>query len=164
MQRRLDDLRIQNPCPKKWDQLEGDGVRRYCEVCDLHVTNLSGLTRGTAEDFLERAAGRTCVTWVPDAAGRPRTLDGPVERPGFLRVAAALAAALVPFLAACREQAPAPGALGKPVECVPSTTDPGESPCDPGALTIDDGDRILGEMIMGGIALPEPPSGDEGAR
>ena len=33
--------KIQNPCPKQWDKLQGDAKTRYCESCQHQVHNFS---------------------------------------------------------------------------------------------------------------------------
>ena len=111
MNRPLNELEIANPCPKSWGELTGDGTRRYCDACELHVTNLSAMRRSAAQEFLDRAMGRTCVTYVPDETGAPRFAPEPAVAPGIRRGwiragwlrAAGFLFGLVPLLAGCRE-------------------------------------------------------------
>lgn len=56
-ERDLDRLELKNPCPKRWTELEGDGPRRFCGECRLHVTHLSLLTRARAQEVLDGAEG-----------------------------------------------------------------------------------------------------------
>lgn len=72
---RLERISVDAPCPKRWAELEGDEARRYCSSCELHVTNLSALTREEGEAFLAGSDGRVCVTYVPDAEGRVTPVD-----------------------------------------------------------------------------------------
>jgi len=54
--------RIENPCPKKWDSLEGTGFKRFCGDCQLHVHNLSEMPARERSDFL-KAAGHKCIAY-----------------------------------------------------------------------------------------------------
>jgi len=104
-ERDLDRLELKNPCPKRWTELEGDGPRRFCGECRLHVTHLSLLTRARAQEVLDGAEGRTCLAWETLPGGGIR-FAGPGRRgtgAGWLRRAASLLFGLLPFLAGCRE-------------------------------------------------------------
>lgn len=50
---------IKAPCPKKWDELDGDAKRRFCSECQLHVHNLSEMSARERSDFLQ-APGHKC--------------------------------------------------------------------------------------------------------
>jgi hypothetical protein len=60
---------IEKPCPVSWDKMEGDEKRRYCEVCRLHVHNLSEMSLKEQRDLLSQNQERVCVSYVakPDA-------------------------------------------------------------------------------------------------
>ena len=153
---RLEGVSIERPCSKRWSELVGDGRRRFCSECSLHVTNLSSMTRGEAEGFLAQGQGRVCVTYVPDAKGAVSVRGAARARRGFARHLAAAASFLVGLLfllPGCRPGAEAPDT---------STPDPDDARPDDGRLmgkvradpvcAVDDDDR----MIMGEMALPEP--------
>ena len=70
----LETLTIQEPCSLRWEQLEGDGSRRFCGQCARHVHDLSAMTAPEAEALLEASRGeRLCVTYVHGPDGLPRT-------------------------------------------------------------------------------------------
>jgi len=97
-------LRIGTPCPRQWEEMSGDAKQRYCGECQLHVHNLSAMSRGERERFVSGAKGqeRVCVTYDlrPDGSMIThsfwRGLFGPVQRLQFAAVA--VLAGLVPFL------------------------------------------------------------------
>ena len=74
----LGNVRVASPCPANWDEMIGDGRRRYCGDCKLNVYNLSGMTRNNAEDLLRRSEGRLCVRYFRRADGTILTHDCPV--------------------------------------------------------------------------------------
>ena len=41
----LDRVRVASPCDADWNEMTGDAHRRHCAQCDLHVYDLSALTR-----------------------------------------------------------------------------------------------------------------------
>jgi hypothetical protein len=60
----LDRVAVVGPCSKRWEELEGDGAKRYCETCELHVLDLSSLSRRRAETVLRERDGRLCVRYL----------------------------------------------------------------------------------------------------
>ncbi len=77
----LDQIRIASPCDVPWDAMKGDDRRRYCDRCELHVHNISAMTRAEAEAFLQSAlsaGGRVCGTFYRRADGTILTQDCPV--------------------------------------------------------------------------------------
>lgn len=68
----LSTLRISEPCHAEWAVMDGDLRSRHCAACDLHVTDLSQLTRAEAEALLttRTPGGRVCVRYTVDAAGK----------------------------------------------------------------------------------------------
>jgi hypothetical protein len=72
MPRRL-RLPIADPCHEDWDAMQGEGARRFCDVCQTNVTNLSEMSEAQAGRFLGRKAGtNVCVRYRSDAAGNVR--------------------------------------------------------------------------------------------
>lgn len=65
----LSDLRIPVPCPMRWGELQGDGRKRFCSSCSLHVHDTAQLTRSEARELLDEAAGRVCLRIEYDASG-----------------------------------------------------------------------------------------------
>jgi hypothetical protein len=86
--------------------MTGDAKRRFCEDCQLHVHDLSAMSRRESDHFIAESAGKDCITYQlrPDGTMVTpsfwRTLIAPLERVRFAGVA--VFAVLLPFLfAAC---------------------------------------------------------------
>jgi len=163
---------IASPCPKRWDELDGDERKRFCSQCTLHVHNLSAMRREEAEAFLEdraREGERVCVTYRQRGDGTVVTAP-PVQGlqvrrwSRLLGAAASLLFGLFPFLASCR---PSEGPRDDASTAVDTPDDGGKGDC---------GIEMLGEVVlpdvepqpageeeahevMGLIALPLPPEG-----
>lgn len=98
----LEVLRVASPCPARWDEMKGDDRVRYCGECQLHVYNISGLSRDEAQQLVSQREGRLCIRMLQRADGTVITRDCPVGlralRLRAIKLAAgtcALAAALV---------------------------------------------------------------------
>lgn len=57
--------------------MTGDDRSRHCALCKHNVYNLSDMTRDEAEDFLQRAEGRTCIRYYQREDGKIMTKDCP---------------------------------------------------------------------------------------
>lgn len=79
----LNNLKIASPCAADWNEMVGDGRKRFCGDCKLNVYNLSGMTKNEAEELLENSEGRLCVRFYQRADGTVLTEDCPV---GWARV------------------------------------------------------------------------------
>jgi len=103
----VQNLRVGTPCPMKWDDLEGQGAKRWCGECRLNVFDFSQMTGGEIGDLVANTEGRLCGRMVRRGDGTVVTKDcGPVRstRRRLGRVAALLAATLAPFgLVACTQ-------------------------------------------------------------
>src|SRR6266550_410299 len=75
--RSLDRIRIESPCQSDWDKMIGNDKVRFCEHCNLHVSNLSALTRASAMRLVARSRGRLCVRYVPRRDGSVTTKETP---------------------------------------------------------------------------------------
>jgi hypothetical protein len=53
-------LKVVSPCPVSWESLEGEGSVRYCNKCNLHVTDLSDMPEACAIELVraKRASGQ----------------------------------------------------------------------------------------------------------
>lgn len=87
----LDVIQIASPCSASWDAMSGDQVRRFCGECQLHVHNLSEMSRREAEALVSGvvastsissgggsggiSGGRVCVQMQRGADGRIVTRD-----------------------------------------------------------------------------------------
>jgi len=74
----LNNIQIASPCPADWNEMYGDGRKRFCGDCKLNVYNLSGMTRDEAEALVMNAEGRLCVRFYKRADGSVITEDCPV--------------------------------------------------------------------------------------
>src|ERR1051325_11685319 len=90
----LDRIRIASPCPISWEQMSGDDRLRFCTECELHVYNISELTRAEAETLIAGAAGRLCARIYRRADGTVITRDCPVGLRAIRRRAARSATAV----------------------------------------------------------------------
>lgn len=82
--RSFDRLTIPTPCEADWDSMIGNDQVRFCEHCDLHVTDLSAMTRPAAMRLVARSQGRLCVrfTQLPDGSVLTRTVPKHLYRIG----------------------------------------------------------------------------------
>src|SRR5882724_630980 len=75
--RSFDRITIPAPCDADWDTMIGNDQVRFCEHCNLHVTDLSSMTRPAAMRLVARSQGRLCVRYVQRANGDILTKDIP---------------------------------------------------------------------------------------
>lgn len=57
----LEVLTIPEPCPVPWDEMAGDGERRFCDRCEAVVHDLEALGPRAANELLATEAGELCV-------------------------------------------------------------------------------------------------------
>ena len=99
----LDGVRVAAPCPADWNRMVGDERMRYCGQCNLHVYNLSGMTRKEAESLIANAEGRLCLRFYRRADGTVLTRNCPVGlralKRRVARIASAMLSAVLGFLA-----------------------------------------------------------------
>ena len=81
----LEQISINKPCPKSWDEMKGDDRVRYCSHCCLNVYNLSGMSRKEGEKLINEQEGRLCVRMYRRDDGLVVTSD--CERIRFQRTA-----------------------------------------------------------------------------
>ena len=75
--RSFDRMIIPAPCEADWDSMFGNDRVRFCEHCNLHVTNLSTLTRQEAVRLVARSEGRLCIRFIRRADGSVLTKHVP---------------------------------------------------------------------------------------
>lgn len=90
--RTLDRLTISQPCTADWDSMAGNDQVRFCEHCNLHVNDLSRMTRSEAMRLVAESRGRLCVRYVRLPNGRTVTSDLPAKLYGIGRRASRIAA------------------------------------------------------------------------
>ena len=59
--RSFDRMFIAAPCDADWDSMIGNNRVRFCKHCNLHVTNLSGITQPEALRLVAQSEGRLCL-------------------------------------------------------------------------------------------------------
>ena len=108
---------IKTPCSRLWQNMDGDSKTRFCDHCQLHVQNLSAMSKRDVARTLARSQHEhVCVTYVRRGDGSLVTrwdaicdsLFGPLRR-GF---AWALAACIPIVLSACQTQSQLTGRVG----------------------------------------------------
>jgi hypothetical protein len=99
----LENVRVAAPCPADWGKMVGDERVRFCAQCELHVYNLSGMTRREAEALVAGTEGRLCVRFYRRADGTILTRNCPTGlraiRRRVSRVAGAALSAALGFFA-----------------------------------------------------------------
>jgi len=109
MKTQLPPLKIGTPCPKRWEEMSGNGMRRFCEHCELHVHNLSAMPNGERERFVEESQGRACIAYELRKDG---TMVTPTLWQRTRWIGVTLLATLFPFVfTACASRK---AMLGKP--------------------------------------------------
>lgn len=88
----LSNLTIPSPCNADWNSMTGNDQVRFCEHCNLHVHNLSEITRSQAQRLINKSNGRLCVRYHRDPNGGPCTLPLPQKLHRIARRASRLAA------------------------------------------------------------------------
>ena len=139
MKRIKPPLHIAKPCPKRWDELQGDDRKRFCGECQLHVHNLSAMPVRERNEFVAQSGGRLCIAYVQ----RP---DGSMVTPStwafwrkiFAPIRWALASALAMLLPGCASRATLgrPSTVGKPGPSCPTHQQKNVRANDAGAMTL----------------------------
>lgn len=78
----LDNIMIAAPCTADWNSMEGDDKVRFCNLCELNVFNLSGMSDKDAEALLRSKSAdpssRLCIALYRRADGTIITDNCPV--------------------------------------------------------------------------------------
>lgn len=163
----LDHVRIAAPCPADWERMVGDERARYCGQCNLHVYNLSGMTKRQAETLITNTEGRLCIRFFRRADGTILTRNCPIGlRALKRRVSRTLNAALSAVLSffagfgLVQNLKPAPeihvmGAIASPVVQGDMAIPPSHIPFEPIAVAgqLEMGEPYLGAPEVGKIAV-----------
>jgi len=91
----IDRLRVAAPCPMNWEEMRGDDRARFCEQCNLHVYNISELTRREVEGLIAKTEGRVCGRLYRRADGTVLTKDCPVGLRAIRRRVSRMAGATI---------------------------------------------------------------------
>src|ERR1041385_2964046 len=71
----LKTITVPSPCTADWNSMRGNDQVRFCDHCQLHVHNVSQMTRAQAELLVARSNGKLCVRYVRDPNGSVITID-----------------------------------------------------------------------------------------
>ena len=88
-------MRIASPCPMNWDGMKGDNRARFCDLCSLHVYNISEMTRREVETLIAETEGRICARLFKRADGTVLTKDCTVGLRAIRRRVSRVAGAVV---------------------------------------------------------------------
>jgi ankyrin repeat protein len=64
-------IKIESPCDADWDSMRGNDRIRFCEHCNLHVNNLSKMSRSQVMRLVKESNGRLCVRFTLPVKPRP---------------------------------------------------------------------------------------------
>jgi hypothetical protein len=127
----LNNLRIASPCPASWEAMRGDDRVRFCDACEKHVYNISGLTVDAAVALVRESEGPVCVRLYRRKDGTILTADCPVGlRAAVRRRLVRLAAAAVVMFATLRSGIWLFAQAGPRVSIPPPPTGPGVTVAD----------------------------------
>jgi ankyrin repeat protein len=154
----FDRITIAAPCDADWETMIGNDQVRFCEHCQLHVTNLSSMTQAQAMSLVAQSRGRLCVRYLQRANGEilmkqlPQKLHYISRR--VTRVAAGAFSAALSVASAAAQTKPDPNSALRPGPPVVSAT--AQSP---GTGTSDSQSKPeTGEVrpLMGVMAMRRP--------
>lgn len=95
----INKLRVASPCSVGWETMSGDERSRHCNLCQLNVYNIAGMTSGEVRNLIETGEGRVCIRLYKRADGSVLTKDCPVSFRAYQkRVARFAGAALATIL------------------------------------------------------------------
>lgn len=154
----LNRVVIAAPCPISWEQMPGDERVRFCSSCSKNVYNLSDMTAGEAQTFLEENGTSQCVRLYRRADGKVMTDNCPVglralrNRARMIyKLIAGAAASILAFVPSSKGGAYAQSAEIKneePIAVDGKPSIPHNTPSGPRPV-----------MTGGAIALPPPGNG-----
>jgi hypothetical protein len=155
-------LRIQSPCPKRWEELFGAGSRRFCSECKLHVHDATQLTSTEARALVADATARVCMKMEYDASGAPVFRDSATrkgEEGRVMRAARWAMTAAAGVLAACQggSSTASSSTPSSPAGVAPTTTAMGKIAAPQlGGVEVPPPPRI--EMLGEAVAIDPPPA------
>lgn len=164
---RLDNMRVASPCRVGWEQMSGDDRVRLCQLCDLHVYDISRMTRGEAESLIANSEGRICARLFRRADGTIITRDCPVGlraiRRRVAKTAGAVFAAIMTLCASVAGQKPSKKNKNSCVPNIKITRKVSDSQAEAGIIAL----KILdvnGAVVAGAeVTIKESTEKPEGA-
>lgn len=89
----LDKVRIASLCNVSWESMSGSDRARFCSQCELHVYDISHLSRKEAVALIASTQGRICARIYRRSDGTILTRDCPVGLRALRRRASRIATA-----------------------------------------------------------------------
>jgi len=74
----LNRIRVASPCPANWEEMSGSDRVRFCRSCNLHVYDISRMSRRAAVRLIASTEGRLCIRMHRRADGTVMSRDCPV--------------------------------------------------------------------------------------
>jgi hypothetical protein len=147
----LNNLKVASPCSQDWEAMIGSDRKRFCGECKLNVYNLSGMTRGEAENLLLNSEGRLCVRFYKRADGTVLTKDCPVGWQALKKRISKTAAAFVSLIFGLLSGLGLMSLASQPKEqrtmgTIAYQPTPKQTP----------DNVMMGDVTMGNIAMPTP--------
>ena len=89
----VNNLRVASPCSVGWENMSGDDRKRFCELCNLNVYNISELSSVEVETLIAKNEGKICGRIYKRADGTVLTKDCPVGLRAYYKRTARFAGA-----------------------------------------------------------------------
>lgn len=145
----VDEIWVASPCHARWNDMAGDERARFCGQCSKHFFNLSALTRTQIETLVREKEGKFCGRFHRRADGTLLTTDCPSRlrrlRERVAKIGGALCALALSLV----------GCSGRQTNANHGET--GQVVMGDVAMPVAIGATNQPPVIMGKIALPEPP-------
>ena len=102
----LSQVQVKTPCPKNWDEMEGDAQKRYCGHCQKHVHNFEEMAAVEVKKLLDTGQS-VCAKVVRLTDGTIVTKEDRVTRRSWFTRLGGLAASFLALitLGGCQEPA-----------------------------------------------------------
>lgn len=89
----INSLRVASPCSVGWENMSGDERKRFCQLCNLNVYNISEMSGAEVRALIEKTEGRICGRIYKRADGTVLTKDCPVGLRAYYKRTARFAGA-----------------------------------------------------------------------
>jgi hypothetical protein len=141
----LNAIVIASPCTVPWETMTGEGTKRFCSQCRLHVHDVANMTREEVTALRMETNGEVCLRIWRRPDGRVITKDCQRVRRALkrsMRAVGAAAAAVLAFVGlggctrTCCEPARPTAAAPAPAPTPPPAARPAEKPPVKGATVV----------------------------
>jgi hypothetical protein len=59
---RVEQIHIPNPCTQNWNKLKGQDGKKFCDICQKHVHDVTNKTQDDLDELLNQNQGRVCIS------------------------------------------------------------------------------------------------------